>query len=242
MDTIDYAHDVMQVCRNGHIITDLLNTYPERRLSHCDRCGASTIERCLTCGAPLAGALPVPGLEPVGTPALPHYCSACGAAYPWTRTDRLATGPGALARLETMLRRFPSVVRELRSRHGQRPIFSMEDEHDLADLLRALLPLQFEDVRLENRTPSYSADSRTDFVLRPSGLVLISKRATPAQREPALQAQWSVDLEYYRQRGGDLKLVGFVYDPEQMLVEPERLETVWAALADDLCLHPIIAS
>ena len=38
------SHDVMQVCRNGHVITDLLHTYPERGLSHCDRCGAPILQ------------------------------------------------------------------------------------------------------------------------------------------------------------------------------------------------------
>ena len=54
--------DVMQVCRNGHVITDLLRTCPERGQTHCDRCGAATIEQCLTCGQSLPGAIAVPGL------------------------------------------------------------------------------------------------------------------------------------------------------------------------------------
>jgi hypothetical protein len=44
------VQDVMQVCRNGHVITGLLRTCPERGLSHCDRCGAPTLDRCLTYG------------------------------------------------------------------------------------------------------------------------------------------------------------------------------------------------
>ena len=42
--------DVMQVCRNGHVITDMLRAHPESGLSHCDRCGAPTLDRCLTYG------------------------------------------------------------------------------------------------------------------------------------------------------------------------------------------------
>ena len=44
------ATDVMQVCRNGHVITDLLRNSPERRLTHCDRCGATTLDRCENAG------------------------------------------------------------------------------------------------------------------------------------------------------------------------------------------------
>ena len=53
----DRVSDVMQVCHNGHVITDLLHTYPERGLSHCDRCGAPTRDRCGTCGRLITGAV-----------------------------------------------------------------------------------------------------------------------------------------------------------------------------------------
>ncbi len=53
----DLFQDVMQVCLNGHVITDLARTYPERRRTACDRCGAATIDRCPTCGTELPGAV-----------------------------------------------------------------------------------------------------------------------------------------------------------------------------------------
>ena len=58
------AQDVMQVCLNGHVITDRLRGRPEHALSRCDRCGAPTLYRCPTCGRELPGARGVPGLEP----------------------------------------------------------------------------------------------------------------------------------------------------------------------------------
>ncbi|MGH7171100.1 MAG: DUF2321 domain-containing protein, partial [Gemmataceae bacterium] len=74
----DSLPDVMQVCRNGHVITDLLRNSPERALTHCDRCGAVTMDRCQTCGHELPGAFVVPGLQPVGVRSAPHFCAMCG--------------------------------------------------------------------------------------------------------------------------------------------------------------------
>ena len=70
--------DVMQVCRNGHVITDLLHTYADRGLSHCDRCGAATLDRCATCGLEIPGAVHVPGLVPVGRSQPPCRSSRRG--------------------------------------------------------------------------------------------------------------------------------------------------------------------
>ena len=47
---------------------------------------------------------------------------------------------GPLALLEELLRRLPRVIRQLRTRQGDRPPLRVEDERDLEDLLRALLP------------------------------------------------------------------------------------------------------
>src|SRR5437773_1666892 len=90
-DLIDNPlQDVMQVCRNGHVITDLLHTYPDRGLSHCDRCGAMTIDRCSTCGMEIPGAVHVPGLVPVGRSQPPEFCASCGATFPWSREGNVA--------------------------------------------------------------------------------------------------------------------------------------------------------
>jgi hypothetical protein len=235
------APDVMQVCRNGHVITDLLHTFPEQARGHCEQCGAATLEQCLTCGREIPGAIFVPGAVPVGHRSPPHYCSACGAAFPWTDRPRKAQGPAALAILENLLRQFPLVVRHFRDRSADRPAFTVNDERDLEYLVRALLPLHFNDVRPESRTPRYSALTRTDLLLSPSGMALTLKRATPDVSEAEL-GQWvREDIEYYRQRGCRV-LVYFVYDPEALLRNPRALETQWAGLSEDLRVYPIIAS
>src|ERR1700722_9412525 len=90
------AADVMQVCRNGHVITDRLRGDPESGRSHCDRCGAATLDRCLTCGEQLPGAVEVPGLAPIGAWPTPRYCLVCGAPFPWVRRPHVAPEPRAI--------------------------------------------------------------------------------------------------------------------------------------------------
>jgi hypothetical protein len=241
MDIETCLPDVMLVCRNGHVITDLVHTYPERVCTHCDRCGATAVDHCLTCGQKLPGAVAVPGLVPIGRLEPPQYCSTCGAAFPWARRPS-ATGAGPLFALEVLLRRLPRVVRQMRVRHGDRPPFRVEDERDLEDLLRALLPLQFDDVRLQGRTPRYAPGTRTDFLLMPAAIALTAKRATPALREPQIAEQLREDIAAYAGLRDRRMLVGFIYDPEELLYQPRQRELAWSQAQEELDVRCIIAS
>jgi hypothetical protein len=242
MDTDTCLQDVMLVCRNGHVITDLLHTYPERGQAHCGRCGATTLDHCPTCGHELPGAVAVPGLVPVGRPQPPHYCERCGAAFPWAQRPPAAAAAEALARLETLLRRLPRVIRQLRTRHGDRPPFRVTDEFDLEDLLRALLPLQFDDVRPENRTPTYAQTTRTDFLLAPEAIAITAKRVTPELRANRLAEQLREDAAAYARQPQCRTLIGFVYDPEEVLVQPRQLEQAWSQSEEALEVRCVIAS
>jgi hypothetical protein len=226
----DTGPDVMQVCRNGHVITDRLRSDPESGRTHCDRCGAATLDHCLTCGRELPSAGHLLGLVPIGSWPAPRYCPTCGAAFPWVRRPRSAAGP--LAMLEALLRRLPLVILQLRWRQGERPPFRVEDEHDLEDLLRALLALHFDDVRPQSRTPRYSAGTRTDLLLAPEKTALTVKCARPGQGEPQLTEQWTEDIAYYRQRPDCHRLVGFIHDPEGLLRDRLLLETRWSQLEE----------
>jgi len=234
--------DVMQVCLNGHVITDRLRGFPERGRRHCDRCGALTLSTCQTCGVELPGALPVPGLEPVGTLAAPMACPICGAAFPWAVRPRSAEPADHLTQLEALLRRLPRTIRQLRTRHGQRPPLVVEDEHDLADLLRALLPLYFDEVRPHQRTPRYAPGTRTDLWLPTEGIAVLGKRTSAALRERHLQEQVEEDLDYYRRQTSVRRIVGMVYDPELLLANPRQWENAWAHACADLEVRFVIVS
>lgn len=242
MESVDeLSQDVMQVCRNGHVITDLLRTYPERGLSHCHRCGSATVDRCSTCGMALPGAIRVPGLEPIGGRRPPLHCATCGAPYPWARKPAHAPAADAFVTLEKLLRRLPRAVRALRSRYSDRPPFRVADEYDLEDLLRAVLPLHFEDIRLESRTPSYAAGTRTDFLLAAEKIAVTVKRATPAVRERQLVQRLEEDFAYYRQQSGCPMLVVLVFDPEGLLPNRGQAEAAWSRSEDGLTLRCVIA-
>jgi hypothetical protein len=236
--------DFMQVCHNGHVITDLLHTYPERSSSHCERCGAPTLDRCPTCGNEILGAIHVPGLDPVGTREAPQHCAGCGATFPWAAQPAVATTSDApLITLERMLRRLPKVIRQLRVRQStDRPPFRIVDERDLEDLLRCLLPLHFDDIRPESRTAPYASASSTDFLLEPHGIVLTSKRTRSGTVvEAALAKQIREDASHYELQMESGTLVCFVLDPEMLLRDRAQLEIAWSKPAGNLAVKCIIA-
>ena len=241
MSTTHYdLRDVMQVCRTGHVITDLFHTFPERALSHCDRCGAATLTRCLTCGQELPGSVYVAEAFPIGESKPPQFCSGCGAAFPWTKKAESRSSAHALGELKTLLHRLPAVARQLRSRYLDRAPFAIQDEHDLEDLVRAVLALRFDDIRIESRTPRYALDTRVDFLLYPSGIAITAKKASATQREAELTEQIREDIAYY-QSCKCRTLVPFVYDPERVLANPDRLAAQWASLADAIQVETVIA-
>jgi hypothetical protein len=243
MDTASgHIRDVMQVCRNGHVITDVLYTYPERGLGHCDRCGAGTLHRCPTCGLVLPGATHVPGMVPVGRLEPPQSCAGCGMAFPWANRTSSEPEPDPVALVETILRRLPRAVRQLRTRHGDRPPFRVVDEHDLEDLVRALLPLHFDTVRPETRTPRYALGTRTDFVIPSHALTVAAKWLPRAGGEPQLIEQFREDVAYYQRRAECRTLIGLVYDPEGLLPDPRQFEKVCAGLHEVLRIHAIVAT
>jgi predicted nucleotide-binding protein len=77
--------DVMQVCEQGHQITDRLKEFPDRSREFCEKCGSKTISACPKCQKPIPGYRNVSGVlhlssyrEPV-----PMNCGGCGTAFPW---------------------------------------------------------------------------------------------------------------------------------------------------------------
>jgi hypothetical protein len=237
----EFKQDVMQVCRNGHVVTNQMRTCPEQSRSHCERCGVTTLHACSTCGQELAGAIVVPGLQPVGTPRPPQFCSMCGAAFPWHGRPGQVKATAAINTLETFLRRLPLVVRQFRGRWSTRPPFCVEDEHDLEDLVRALLPLFFDNVRLRSRTPTYAPDTRTDFLLYQEKIVLTLKRTSADQTQSFLERQLQEDKAFYRIVTDCRMLWVYVNDPQGHLQEPPILETVWSQGEDGPPLRCVIS-
>lgn len=242
MSTDTHCQDVMQVCRNGHVVTDMLNTCPERGASHCERCGATTLDRCPTCGQEIQGAVHVPGLVPIGRLQPPQFCSSCGASFPWSSKPPISTSAEPIALLENLMRRAPRVIRQLRVRQGDRPAFRVNDERDLEDLFRCLLPLHFDDVRPECRTASYAPGTSTDFLLEPHKIAVTVKRVRPTIGEREITLQLQEDVDYYDLELESGTLICFIYDPEGLLREPRQMETMWSKLHDKLELKCVIST
>ena len=134
--------------------------------------------------------------------------------------------PTALSRLESLLLRFHLVVVQLRKRREDRKTLDVGDEYDVQDLLRAMLAIDFDDVRPEEWTPSYAGkSSRTDFLLKNEEIVLEVKKTRPGLSEKELGDQLIIDIERYRQMKGASTLVCFVYDPDDRIANPMGFET-----------------
>ncbi len=78
-------HETAQVCKNGHVITTLLEMAPSQGEKFCSRCGEETICACQKCGSKIRGEYIVPGVLSMGSHyRLPSYCYSCGKPYLWT--------------------------------------------------------------------------------------------------------------------------------------------------------------
>jgi hypothetical protein len=157
---------------------------------------------------------------------------------PWVRPRRV--GPEPLATLEQLLRRLPLVTRQLRWRQGPEPPFRVDDERDLEDLVRSILPLHFDEVRLESRTPGYSAVNRTDLLLAPGKIAITMKCAGPDKGEAQLLNQWQEDTAYHRQRGGCRTLFNYLHDPECLMREHQRLESLGSSRDDEFEVRCVV--
>ena len=77
-------YETLQVCVNGHPITDTYESSPERREERCTECGAETIIECPHCGTRIRGDYKVEGVVAMTGITEPNeFCHACGEPYPW---------------------------------------------------------------------------------------------------------------------------------------------------------------
>jgi hypothetical protein len=161
-------------------------------------------------------------------------------------TDEEETGSPRKVReplsvLTRLADRVPLVVRELRRRHDNRGTLEVKDEYDVQDLLRALLKLEFDDVREEEWTPSYAGGSgRMDFLLKASGIVVETKRASRTLRSKQIGDQLLVDIGRYKAHPDCNALFCFVYDPDGDIANPRGLEVDLTRQHNGLAVHVLV--
>lgn len=135
--------------------------------------------------------------------------------------------PAALTTITGLLRRFPSIVRELGKRHNQRPpLTDITDEYDVQDVLRGVLAGLFNDVRAEENTPSHvGLRSRMDLLLKHEQIVIETKMTRDNLGQRKVAEELAIDKEFYRSHPDCRTLVCFIYDPGRHLDNPTALET-----------------
>lgn len=148
----------------------------------------------------------------------------------------------SLQKVEVLLERFHAMGVEFRKRHADRPVFDIEDEYDVQDLLRAFLKLWFDDVRPEEWTPSYAGgSSRMDFLLKDEQLVVEVKRTRKGLAAKELGEQLIIDIGKYGAHQDCKTLVCFVYDPERCLAHPREVERALNSEQDGFTVRVFIA-
>ena len=79
---MNFAHDVAQICLNGHVITRSVHAHSQFKKDFCPDCGSKTILHCPNCDHDIQG--DYPGVHSTRTKPAPVFCYNCGHPFPWT--------------------------------------------------------------------------------------------------------------------------------------------------------------
>ena len=230
----------LQVCKNGHIITDRHET-GEIHKQHCDECGELTITQCPHCNKDIQGAQYVVTSSnyltkkewygPDKTEIPPKHCHVCGKPYPWTERQlakQQETGENNFSPIDIILNslgRFHLITKPLRDRQHKRDPFKIENEYDVQDLLHAILKIHFDDIRPEEWTPSYAGSAaRMDFLIKEIQLVIEVKKTRDTLKDKEVGEQLIIDIKKYAQHPDCKILICFVYDPDGLIRNPAAIE------------------
>ncbi len=157
-------------------------------------------------------------------------------------TPSIATVPQNADAIEILCARFHLVARQLRVRHDGRPTLDVENEYDVQDLLHALLWLFFDDVREEVWIPQYAGKaSRVDFWLSSEQIVVEIKKTRNGLGAKELGDQLLIDIARYKTFQSCKRLICFIYDPDERIVNPRGLERDLSLTADNFEVTTIIA-
>ena len=138
--------------------------------------------------------------------------------------------------------RFHSVARQLRLRKDYRPTLEVEDDHDLQDLLCALLKMEFDEVATDEWTPPYTGGApRTTLLVNRDQIAVVAKKTGPRLTTKELADQVAADSAYYRAQGRCSILFCFMYDPEGRIGSPKRLETTLTSVSEHCRVEVLVA-
>lgn len=117
-------------------------------------------------------------------------------------------------RLLWFLRRVPASFSALvRGRRAGHAPLVLRDEYDLQDATETALRLLYDDVRPEERTPSYAGSSTTqDFLLREVNTMVEIKVTRPGRGNVQIRDEILIDSETYRAHPNVDRMVFVVFD------------------------------
>lgn len=144
--------------------------------------------------------------------------------------------------LEKILKNFHRCCRQLLIRHAQKETLKIENEYDVQDLLHAILKLHFDDVRAEVSTPQYAGrNSRIDFILNEHDIAIEVKKTRGNLKDKEIGDELLIDIAKYQQSYPKIKLlICFVYDPEELVINPIGLESDLNSTPSNIPIKTII--
>lgn len=129
------------------------------------------------------------------------------------------------ALLASALRRLAPALRPLIVRRRNRVGIDVKDEYDLQDFVEALLRSLYNDVRAEERTPSYAGSSSViDFLLRDDAVAVEVKVTAGGRSEKHIKQELLIDIYDYQQHPRVRTLIAVVYDLASTFNNPAGFE------------------
>lgn len=146
-----------------------------------------------------------------------------------------------LDKIEKIFNNFHKIAKKLENRYNDRETIEIDDEHDVQDLLEALLLLEFSDIRSEEPVPSDAGGgSNIDFLLKNYEIGIEIKHTT-SDDDRKIGEELTTDIEKYKQHPNVEKLICFIYNPRHTLRNPEGLKKDLNNKSDDdLPIHTYI--
>lgn len=156
--------------------------------------------------------------------------------------DEIQDKDSSVQTIMNALERFHRFARQLRIRHQARTTIIIEDEYDVQDIVHAILKLFFNDVRAEECTPSYAGGaSRIDFLIKSENIGIEIKKTRQNLRDKELGDQLIIDKGRYRSHHNCKTLICFVYDPEELIINPDGLVSDLTEKNEEMSVFVVIS-
>ena len=203
---------------------------------HSSPPSVSAAHETIAAPAPQVVSEPVPPLSmPAAQPIAVQTAQIAPVAQPISE-------PESLHLIRKVCLRLHAVARQLRLRTDSRPTIEIEDDHDLQDLLRAVLRVEFDEVGTDEWTPPYSGSTpRTLLLLNRERIAIVAKKTRPGLTDKEITEQVAADSAFFSAHNKCSTLFCFIYDPEGRIGSPKRLETDLTNVSDRYRVEVLVA-